>query len=259
MTSPRCIDCGQPLTKGLTDHAYRYDRGAPIQLRAITKWSCACGYWDVEIPRMGPLHEAIAAALRVLRVKRTALVLFFKEGARGVEDGEWGMVVPRVGEDGSSPLDDGDPTPQVETPREVAANPTEVEHHADLVVANGETIKNRYGAIGKAVSLPDGCYALTRIGAADALVHVSSLKHDHPYEGLIICRDHLRSVFDEDLLPAVLTVLPVEVVAFWRHRCLMCGVDAVPGRLCENAGCRRPLHPQWPAVYCKNACALEDA
>jgi hypothetical protein len=38
----------------------------------------------------------------------------------------------------------------------------------------------------------------------------------------------------------------------------MCLFDAVPGRFCENEDCKKPLHPQWPAVYCCNKCALRD-
>jgi hypothetical protein len=38
---------------------------APIQLQSITRLSCTCGYYEIEIPKMGPLHEAIAQALDV--------------------------------------------------------------------------------------------------------------------------------------------------------------------------------------------------
>lgn len=88
-----CLDCGAPLKKTRVDHAYRYDRGKPIQLRSITKWSCKCGFYEVEIPKMGPLHEAIAQALSTLRVKRDALTFFFETGTRGVEDGAWGVSI----------------------------------------------------------------------------------------------------------------------------------------------------------------------
>ena len=84
-------------------------------------------------------------------------------------------------------------------------------------------------------------------------------EQSHPYDGMIICRDHLRQVLPGDGPPFILEEIAVDQAAFWNHRCLMCGVDAVPGRLCENEDCRRPLHPQWPAVYCCNDCALEDA
>jgi len=36
-------------------------------------------------------------------------------------------------------------------------------------------------------------------------------------------------------------------------------VPEVPGRVCENPDCRAPLDPKWPAVYCSNECAIEDA
>lgn len=78
--------------------------------------------------------------------------------------------------------------------------------------------------------------------------------------GVIICLDHLRQLGAVELLRQNVRHDEIlsEVVAFHGHRCLMCGVDAVPGRRCENDRCRRPLHPQWPAVYCCNDCALED-
>jgi hypothetical protein len=88
-----CLDCGVALSKSLIDHPYRYDRGQPIWLRSITKLSCTCGYYEIEIPKMGPLHEAIAQALKVLRVGRDAITLFFRKGKRGVEDGEWGVSI----------------------------------------------------------------------------------------------------------------------------------------------------------------------
>lgn len=76
------------------------------------------------------------------------------------------------------------------------------------------------------------------------------------HEGVILCPDHLRQMaLEVDLAHEE---MPSQAVAFWGHRCLMCGVDAAPGRYCENVDCRRALHPQWPAVYCCNDCALED-
>lgn len=94
--------------------------------------------------------------------------------------------------------------------------------------------------------------------AVRPIVRLSSPDQDHPHEGLIICRDHLRQILTGDEPPFIMEPIAVGEAAFWNHRCLMCGVDEVPGRLCENVDCRRPLHPQWPAVYCKNLCALED-
>jgi hypothetical protein len=40
--------------------------------------------------------------------------------------------------------------------------------------------------------------------------------------------------------------------------CRMCASLHAEGSLCYNDDCRRPLHPQWPAVYCSSQCALED-
>jgi len=91
----RCFDCGATLARSLADHAYRYDHGAPIQLRAIVRWSCACGYYEVEIPRMGPLHRTIEQALQAPDVKREDLALLFEEGSRGIEDGTWSVIEAR--------------------------------------------------------------------------------------------------------------------------------------------------------------------
>lgn len=87
------------------------------------------------------------------------------------------------------------------------------------------------------------------------------------HAGVVLCRDHLsqlrsvelrRSILVEDLRTEVIEDLRTEDVASHGHRCIMCGVAAVPDRRCEYDRCRRPLHPQWPAVYCCNDCALED-
>jgi hypothetical protein len=88
-----CLDCDRLLTKSLVDYPYHYDHGAPIQLRSITRLSCTCGYYEIEIPKMGPLHETIAQALSVLHVKRDALVFFFKKGRWPIKDGHWNVIV----------------------------------------------------------------------------------------------------------------------------------------------------------------------
>ena len=75
-----------------------------------------------------------------------------------------------------------------------------------------------------------------------------------PHEGLIICAEHQR----EAAFDLAFETLSEAEAKFWGQRCLMCGIDPVPGRSCENERCRRPLAPRWPAVYCCNACALED-
>ena len=88
-----CPDCGSALETTTRDHLYGYDHGEKILLRGVTVWTCACGYHEVEIPKMGPLHEAIRQALDVLRTKRADLALVFSPGDRGVPDGAWGVVV----------------------------------------------------------------------------------------------------------------------------------------------------------------------
>lgn len=90
------------------------------------------------------------------------------------------------------------------------------------------------------------------------LVRVVTPDHDHPREGMIGCRDHVCQVITATDPPFIMEVLTATEISFWGHRCLMCGVEAVSDRLCENESCRRPLHPQWPAVYCGNECALGD-
>ena len=86
----------------------------------------------------------------------------------------------------------------------------------------------------------------------------------HKHEGMVICRSHLSALASMESPPANylegrdIQRIPSDVVAFWGDRCLMCGIDASPGRVCTNDDCRAPLHPQWPAVYCCNACALKD-
>ncbi len=77
-----------------------------------------------------------------------------------------------------------------------------------------------------------------------------------PHARMIICPDHLRQIAEGAVIAHV--ELDRRDVTFWSYRCLMCGVEASPDRVCENEDCRRPLHPQWPAVYCCNDCAQDD-
>lgn len=81
------------MTKKKSDHLYGYDHGKKILLRGMTYFVCACGYNAIEIPRIGPLHEAISQALSVLRVKREDLAFIFAPGDHGVRDGAWGVIV----------------------------------------------------------------------------------------------------------------------------------------------------------------------
>jgi hypothetical protein len=89
----KCLDCGETLSVTYRDHAYGYDRGQKIMLRGMKILSCVCGHSEVEIPRIGPLHTTIAQTLSALRAKREDLTFFFERGKKGVEDGEWGVVV----------------------------------------------------------------------------------------------------------------------------------------------------------------------
>lgn len=62
--SVKCSKCGSStMTKTIGDHVYR-ESGLEIRLRSIAKLDCAnCGSMRVQIPQIGPLHRAIAAAL----------------------------------------------------------------------------------------------------------------------------------------------------------------------------------------------------
>jgi hypothetical protein len=89
----KCLECGESMSKTSGDHDYGYDHGKKILLRDLTIRRCPCGHYEVEIPRMGPLHEAIAQALSVLRIPRESLAFFFKPGSKGVEDGAWDVSI----------------------------------------------------------------------------------------------------------------------------------------------------------------------
>lgn len=79
--------------KTVGDHRYRYERGITITLRSITKRSCSCGFNTVDIPRMGPLHRAIAHALGTLKIPHEAMAFTFENGPNGTKDGCWGATV----------------------------------------------------------------------------------------------------------------------------------------------------------------------
>ena len=83
------------------DHAYGYDHGKKLMLRGMTLLRCVCGHYEIEIPRVGPLHETISQVLRMLRVPRESLIFFFEHGPKGVEDGAWGVSVLSSGGAGS--------------------------------------------------------------------------------------------------------------------------------------------------------------
>jgi hypothetical protein len=67
-------------------------------------------------------------------------------------------------------------------------------------------------------------------------------------DGMPICDRHTKETG--------LGVTPVHSNAT-PEPCLLCMTRAVYGRTCDH--CDRMLHPRWPAVYCSNQCALDDA
>ena len=96
-------------------------------------------------------------------------------------------------------------------------------------------------------------------------------------EGVPLCQEHgddlvktgfttldeLRSVWDDTTIEHVaastgqrLDDLHQLHGRFYAQTCAMCGVFPTLNR-CLN--CNKVLHPQWPAVYCSNRCAYEDA
>ena len=78
----------------------------------------------------------------------------------------------------------------------------------------------------------------------------------HPQEGMVLCAKHVEEIkycFD----PTVREVGENE--SLLRRACAMCGVASVVGNVCCNDDCKTPLPSQWPAVYCSNRCALDDA
>lgn len=89
----KCLECGALMRATTGDHAYGFDRGKKIKLHGLTIQRCPEGHYEVEIPRMGPLHEAIGEALNTLRVPRDSLSFSFTPGPKGIMDGAWGVVI----------------------------------------------------------------------------------------------------------------------------------------------------------------------
>jgi len=88
--------------------------------------------------------------------------------------------------------------------------------------------------------------------------------------GIFICRTHVLemrvfTIGREPLKIRALGVrerLGVEELREMMHdespMCVMCKTVIAHGNICYNDECKTPLHPQWPAVYCSNRCAMED-
>jgi hypothetical protein len=94
--------------------------------------------------------------------------------------------------------------------------------------------------------------------------------------GVSLCNEHALGLLDygfvpDDFRPVWDEARVVEVAAqtgmsvsdirrlhahYFDERCSMCGVVPSANR-CLN--CDKNLHLNWPAVYCTNACAMEDA
>jgi len=114
--------------------------------------------------------------------------------------------------------------------------------------------------------------------------HADLIPHEPPptnvcwraLAGMSLCNEHALGLLDhgfvpDDFRPVWDEARVVEVAAqtgmsasdirrlhahHFDERCAMCGVVPSANR-CLN--CDRALHPNWPAVYCSNSCAMEDA
>lgn len=75
--------------------------------------------------------------------------------------------------------------------------------------------------------------------------------------------DDLRPVWDDAKIAEVAAQTGMHLrdvrrlhAHYFDEHCAMCGVAPSANR-CLN--CDKTLHPNWPAVYCSDVCALEDA
>ena len=114
------------------------------------------------------------------------------------------------------------------------------------------------------VDLAQPIRVLAAVGLRDSVIHVVTQPDPSQptyatseHEGMIICLGHLHELRRSTAVAFV--EVPADQADFMGHRCLMCGVEPSPGQVCQNEDCGAPLHPQWPAVYCCNRCAREDA
>jgi hypothetical protein len=79
--------------------------------------------------------------------------------------------------------------------------------------------------------------------------------------GMVVCRTHLLELRAFSFRGAPLRVRALGVrerSTYIPPTCAMCDATISHGNVCHNDDCAAPLHPQWPAVYCTNECALED-
>lgn len=90
-------------------------------------------------------------------------------------------------------------------------------------------------------------------------------------DGLFLCETHFREAFLK-MVPPYRSLprdefgdgheLDADEMQAFKHvgyltGCGMCNQLPSPGRTCQR--CETPLHELWPAVYCSNECAIEDA
>ncbi len=97
------------------------------------------------------------------------------------------------------------------------------------------------------------------------------------FDGVPLCARHafelkdylpdeeLRAVFTEDQIESLVVEFGMRREDVWAlhgprlgEKCAMCGTHYAEGNVCYNDDCKKPLHPEWPAVYCTDNCAMAD-
>lgn len=87
-------------------------------------------------------------------------------------------------------------------------------------------------------------------------------------DGLVLCETHFGEAFRQMVPPwksrprdeqgdGQVLVMDETTRSILKPRCGMCNQLSSPGRTCDR--CETPLHALWPACYCSNECAYEDA
>ncbi len=98
--SRNCLNCPVqmvPCDDDTADHPYNFDGKGAVRLIGLKRHRCRmCGHSEIDIPKIGPLHRAIAQAIKTLRVERSQLGFLFETGLVGVSDGEWGATISSV-------------------------------------------------------------------------------------------------------------------------------------------------------------------
>lgn len=120
--------------------------------------------------------------------------------------------------------------------------------------ARGEEVAAQRGAIDKDFHGIDltGWYrvlAAARAAAEAPAERVGSGQLYMTNKKMLLCPSHAEEVGQERV---------AVVAACLYGGCQMCRTQPVEGNVCYRDACRKPLHKQWPAVYCSNECALLD-